>query len=546
MNQFLVQSDFITQASREDIQRCAWNDCLLDRVSETFCAAVTSFCQHPSLQYDWLKYIPEEHITDPFWGQLRRKICRSLRSYRVLQTGTGDLKYPENLRWLFPYHYNRDDQPLFEDLYHRKIYLSSHYSGYYNSVKAIGVRPISIDELLERVEPYLKGSKPRICQISPQDDWHTRVSELLESWTKTRLTRVLDLPMVPLLNGTLASTAYQDIYFPEDMEGRLIPVDSDINIVQKSAVENQARRSLFKTIGVMRASPQFVMCQITAKYTRAPSQITLEQSISHIRYLYWNLGKGENVPNRVFLMDQDENPVYEGFSSRDPAKPDAIYDDLYFETDGPYGTLSIAQAMEAHTINQSAGAKLHFLHRSYLDAVAPDMGRWKEWLGHAFQVRYVPRMVNNYTISPLLKTILESHSHILLGVLKTYWSKYETTKTPSLTAEIKKTHVPCENGSVRLDCTYLPLPDLRALLSDVHVNQPFPFLITPSPWKDDVMSNWGFLTKFGVKSGADHSFFKIIVEELQKIEPLGDAKDGYFQLYQNLSDRCSDDSNSLR
>lgn len=63
------------------------------------------------------------------------------------------------------------------------------------------------------------------------------VSKLLESWAKTRCVDVMSFHMVPLLDGTLVSTLNQDIYFPEDMEGRLIPADLDINIVQNSAAE---------------------------------------------------------------------------------------------------------------------------------------------------------------------------------------------------------------------------------------------------------------------------------------------------------------------
>ena len=120
---------------------------------------------------------------------------------------------------------------------------------------------------------------------------------------------------------------------------------------------------------------QFVVGQIKARYKRAPSQIILEQLISHIHYLHWNAGKDKPIPSRIFLMDQDETPVYEeGFGSRGPARLDAIHNDLYFQMDSPYGTLSISQIMEAPTTEHTAEAKVHFLHRAYLNTVAPDMG----------------------------------------------------------------------------------------------------------------------------------------------------------------------------
>src|ERR1700733_1048768 len=99
--QFLIQSDFLTQSSREDVVHSDRNEAILDGVAETFRDAVLEFCEHSSLQYEWLEYLPGSFISDDFWAQLSRKIIRLLKRTKVLRTrGQGTLKRPKGIRYL--------------------------------------------------------------------------------------------------------------------------------------------------------------------------------------------------------------------------------------------------------------------------------------------------------------------------------------------------------------------------------------------------------------------------------------------------------------
>lgn len=62
--QFLIQSDFITQASREDIFDSAWNNRLLDEVVEAFISNVITFSSHPTLEYHWLRFVLIDPVPD--------------------------------------------------------------------------------------------------------------------------------------------------------------------------------------------------------------------------------------------------------------------------------------------------------------------------------------------------------------------------------------------------------------------------------------------------------------------------------------------------
>lgn len=83
--QILIQSDFITQASREDIFDSAWNNRLLDEVTETFIDSVNTFSKHPTLQYHWLRYVQMQTVADDVWGRLQSKLFKRLASWEIFR-----------------------------------------------------------------------------------------------------------------------------------------------------------------------------------------------------------------------------------------------------------------------------------------------------------------------------------------------------------------------------------------------------------------------------------------------------------------------------
>ena len=99
--QFLIQSDFITQASREDVFHSVRNEHLLSGVAETFRDAVLKFCDHPSLQYQWMRYLPSNSISDEFWKTLQPKIIYLLRNTCCLRPWSEtSLCLPRQLHWV--------------------------------------------------------------------------------------------------------------------------------------------------------------------------------------------------------------------------------------------------------------------------------------------------------------------------------------------------------------------------------------------------------------------------------------------------------------
>ena len=83
--QFQIQSDFITQASREDIVHSPRSFAVREGVAEAFRDAVVQFCQQPSdLRFQWTKFLPGATISDTFWATLLPRIIAHLQVSPIL------------------------------------------------------------------------------------------------------------------------------------------------------------------------------------------------------------------------------------------------------------------------------------------------------------------------------------------------------------------------------------------------------------------------------------------------------------------------------
>lgn len=539
--QFLVQSDFITQASREGIHQCPWNDAILDGVAETFCDAVLRFCHDSSLQYKWLRHVPGKSISDPFWARLRDKIFDLLQWQRILRTWSGTrLEYPLKVRQLGSVCLDRYGQPLFDDL-EEEIYLSPHYE-WSPALDHLGVDNITYPQLIPRIQKYLEGNDPRILQPVHDDDWHTRVAYLLQNGLGDNppsvVNSIKDLPLIPLLNGELSSAVSKEIFFPYDENGIPIPTDLDFYLVEPPSIRNKERKSLFKALGVGYCKPDLVVDRITRRYDM-PDTVDLGNSISHLRYLYWSLPQNASLDVRTFLIDKNEMPVY----SKLVAFGSAIVDDLYFETDGTYGVKRLAQEVGSQEI--------HFLHPSYLDAVPSDVRRhgrsWVQWLEDVAAVRRIPRLKERSgspRLSKVFRRIVERCPNLLIGVLKSYWDYYDLDKTPEVLRELGDAVVPCENTEPKsLRDTYLPLTDLKDMCADFTVCDKMPFLRLPSEFRHDNLLEWEFLAKLEVGTKADLWFFVDALRYLVQKNQQGcgeEARKGLFKVYEEIAGRCPD------
>lgn len=476
-------------------------------------------------------------------------IVSRLQNYPILLTRGGVLKYPRGLQHLSARHCDQYGEPLFDDL-NTEIYLSPLYpwSERLDDLKSLGVTNISYPSLLARLDPYLNGSHPRILEPTFDDDWHTRVANLLMRALSTKDINITDrikkMRLIPLSDGTLSSNEGGCIYFPDDSRGNSIPTDLGLLMVGRAALQNETRRSLFEKLGVSHCDPAFVNDRILRKYNRRGT-VTLNNSISHLHYLYQTTARGESLDHQIFLMDQDKMPIYRIFVTFGER---LVVDDLYFETPGEYGTQQLAQKLQSAAREQGRqGFKIHFIHPSYVEAAPPDVrsdGRsWERWLEDMASVRRIPKFKESAMpnrISKLFRDVVSLRPEILIGLLKTYWDGYERDLTPEIIGAIQSAEVPCQgtNSFYSLRSTHFPSAELREFCSRATILDKFEFfLVIPPAWTTDTTVGWEFLENFGVGLKPDLQFFKDIFHCLREEFTPSQAQTGYFAIYEEVSRR---------
>lgn len=465
-------------------------------------------------------------------------IIEALAEHPILLTRKGVRQLPSRLQRLSERHCDKHGEPLFEDL-QQEVYLSSDYRPENREyLRELGVTTLSWNNIIARINPYLQGETPRFLHSDQDDDWHTRVANLLMRGLKDKdvESKIKGLPLIPLRDGSLCQNRSKMIFFPTDNLGNYIPSDLGLPIVDDDALKNNARKSLYEKLGVQYCQPSFVASQIVKRYV-PPHRINLADSISHLKYLYQTLPDDEALNDCIFVMNQSEVPIYRKFVTFGRS---ITVDDLYFDTIGDFGTRHLAQELKS---NASPG--IHILHDSYLEAISLNeeiKGRsWKQWLEKKALIRRVPRLRHSSTtgISPLFTQIIAFRPQLLVGLLKRYWNSYKSQKTDAIEEAIRNAEVPC-NGTDTLrplKATYLPTPQLTKICQQACVIDYFDLFVdlgSSSEASETGLAQWEFLNLFGVGIKPDIDFFRDILSVLTEDVTGQELKRGLFYVYEQL------------
>ncbi|KAF4628320.1 hypothetical protein G7Y89_g9830 [Cudoniella acicularis] len=515
---FLIQSDFITQASREDVFHSPRNKRLLSGVAETFQAAVLRFCEHPSLRYQWMRYLPDDSISDEFWKTLRPKIISLLTNTRCLWSWSeSSLQLPSKLYRITPNFKDRWGQPLFEDSVPEE-YLSQDYSNEdFRLLKILSVRIISFARMITKIRADLEKTNSKMRATDTDKDWHMRTAKLLSSpfkmpFLEKFIKDVESLELIPLQDGRWVSTEASPNYFPES---RSIPIPTDLglNLVQPAAVANPDRKALLWNLGVTEAPAKKITDLIIKRYDEV-SNCTMEENISHLRYLYWNRPHDSSaVDEDIFLMNQNEVPVFRIGASKEH---------LYFgEEEEEYGPWQLLRSVSVESPSTPV-LHVNFLHKAYLEAVPLEAlqygNSWKTWLSNYAGVHSSPQLTDPTLskISTEFKYIMEHRSEKLAGLLKRFWSFYEHRMAPFVVKKLKRCLVPTTRSDMwMLQSTFVPLPKLIEITERLKIVN-FPFLNTPQPLTNEDENEWQFLKRFGVQCTNDLRFYLTALESISE------------------------------
>jgi hypothetical protein len=477
------------------------NEKIRDGIAEAFLEAVCQFCNHPTLQYKWPRYIPQK-ISNPFWKCLEDNIHELLKGRAILRGHRHGPLWPiSQLKKIEADFKDESGNPLVADL-DEEMYLASEYAQEDIAVlKSLGLGVLKFDDVIARFQHDLNqpSSKSRFKSPETDDYWHTQTAKLLlrpfkEKWSESSTVAVRRLNCIPLQNGEWTAIADGAVFFPYT-DGILIPTDLGLRIVDGKSITNPTREKLFITLGVKFASIQDITALILGRYKKESSSIGFETSLKDLCFLYSTYAPGKTVNLR-------ESTSLWVFNHRDHRSHDE--EDLYFQSDEEYGFQELMGSV-LEVAPHNSGRTGSFIHPEYckqIEIFAEKPGgshsAFKAWLQECIGILKHPRLVDPKDLtqlSPIFQYIIDSRPDKLLGTLKAHWSSYEAMISTSLASTISNVKVRTNISSTPLGKTFIPSESLTNKCAEFLDIQKFPFLELEN---EPDTEGWRFLSKFHV------------------------------------------------
>ncbi|KAJ4267510.1 hypothetical protein NW762_003617 [Fusarium torreyae] len=555
---FLIHTDFVTEASRQGIVVTSLrNRALLNGIADCFIKAIQEFCQHPTLQYQWMRWLPQRNSYpwDSFWSGLLERIEERIQEVKILRTlGTGRLDFIHKLCRLQPWLRDKNGDPLFTDI-DEEVYLAKEYSR--DDLKLLepyGLESVSPSDVIARVENDLGKDleASRMKNPATDNEWHSLAARALILLKNTATLgaaqdRLKRLELIPLENGEWVSASSGPLYYSHSSGQLAIPDDLDLSLVDPDAAKNPDRRALFDKFGVIEALVKDVRSLILGKrLVPMADEAALAASVSHLNFLYLSEGLLEDGDPLASLRDYR---VYD----QDMKACSPIRQDVYITTDDEYGPSELLKSD-----SDTTGFAASFLHDAYLDKEpATPQGcewTWEEWMQLRLSLRRHLRLTQKNAqgrleISPVFRFIERHRPECLLGALQRVWGfeRAEVTASTEIVNELRDMEVSCKGGnefslSEPLSTTYLPLPELEGKHSRYAEDEDFVFLDLGEPIiSSTYRTKWGFLVDdLGVGHTDDLKFYLSILRTIRYSNTVaGIRRDTrVLDLYEVIHARC--------
>ncbi|KAI8635259.1 hypothetical protein F5Y19DRAFT_5509 [Xylariaceae sp. FL1651] len=455
---FLIQADFVTDANRQDIvQDSLRNLGLVQAVADAFIRAILQFCDHHSLRFQWMRYLPEKKDQpDTKWRGLWLNLVQDIES-RLKKTALFYGRRNSQKRLLTDLLRLRSDifdekgDPLFEEDAPGRI-ISHHYiQSDLSTLTKYGLRWVSIYDILEWVKRDLsRGISSRMKSSATPESWHSKVARLLNIIFDKNFQICADfrrLQMIPSNDGAWVSCQQTSVYF-YTINALEIPSNIDLRLVMKSIV-NLDRLTLFKNMGVKIASVDMIRESILRFYIEngKPDLVT---SAKHLGFLYSTHEEpGRKRPFMEYamlkLLDQNERL----------SRP--LSDRMYISNADPYGAWELFRCKPDQN---AAGFPASFLHQAYLENAPAETEEesWVDWLCDSVGVRrYVAFGPDKHDIEAL-NYILTYRPEKFLGAFHEFFLR-DPTSARNVQLDPSAT-VLCRGGrKIPLTDTYFPTSD---------------------------------------------------------------------------------------
>ncbi|OHF03686.1 hypothetical protein CORC01_01005 [Colletotrichum orchidophilum] len=530
---FIIQADFVTNSSREGIvTSSARNLAIRDGIATCFVEAMEELCQHPTLQFQWMRWLPQRHSYPwgSFWNALLEDIMSRIKKSKILRTrGSGRLGEIHALRRLQSNWLDGNGTPLFEDL-NAEIYTAKEYNiTDLSLLEPYGLRWLSAEERIARVEMDLSQptDKSRMKSPSTSTQWHslaaTAIQRLANTASPQNLARIHSLEIIPLRDGSWTSTngSRRPIYFPRCQDGLEIPANLPLSLVSLDASVIDERHKLFELLGVQTAAAE----EIRSFIFRDPvpmlkTEATLLASVDNLRFLYLShstIPDEENATafSSVFVFDH----------TMEVGLPH--HQDIYLATNNLYGPHQLLQP----TSSQTGGFFVPFLHSQYSESPPEtpigSQQTWSDWLEHFLRVRSRLRLTaatSPENLSPELDYVRMFRPACFIGALQHHWTLLDKDEdaSPRFIRKLRTLSVVCQDGrEYPLSETTLPLSELQAICSSYLEDSTINFLqIDEAIHSASYQSKWAFLVdELGVRARDDVNYYLSILQCIIEAQP---------------------------
>ncbi|KAI1748144.1 hypothetical protein F4782DRAFT_384783 [Xylaria castorea] len=461
---FLIQADFVTDANRQDVVGDSLrNYQLVDSVADSFIKAVLQFCEHDTLRFQWMRYLPDKESKKKnewrgLWLSLVQSIERRLGQAPILfsRDSLSPRLFSALRRLQVGTHDDEFGNPLFHDENPGKVVSHCYYRTDLNILTDYGLPWATFDDIMEWVTKDLKrGTLSRIRSSSMSDDWHSRVSRLLNMPFKKKWAAQLKLKrlaLIPLAGGAWVSAEQAPIYF-QNINDLQIPSDINIRLVARDVV-NADRIALFENLGVKMASVSLVRESIFHFYNwKHPDQDPdLETSKRHLEFLYLTeneVGQISESFNRLKVLDQNRTAVM----------PASAY--IYIVNDDLYGPRELfRKTVEGPNPGDGApGWSVSFVHQEYFQNPPADTKdtTWVDWFYDKLEVE---RYVNLEIMLNTRDYIQRYRPEKFLGTLEVFY-QHNASFMPTFIESVRNAVVLCRgNHKLPLKETLFPTTEL--------------------------------------------------------------------------------------
>ncbi|KAK0610737.1 hypothetical protein B0T14DRAFT_487161 [Immersiella caudata] len=493
---FLIHTDFVTVANREDIVvESPRNKKLRSALSSALISAMTRMCgKSDKLRFQWMQYLPDQKrpLTEPFWKTFTDEVRETLADNPLLVDRVSSRMHTlKQLRRLTPDMLDESGAPLLEDLHRpQNVYPASDYTADNLSLLThYGLGKMSMEDVIIRIAADLERPLSKMRNPNIGHDWHSRVANLLIKMQaasvpmRTLKDHFRGVSILPLSDGSWTKPDNNDVYFPTTTDGLEIPSGLGLKLIDLEAAAHQGRYRLFQALGVTVIDSEAVRGMIleTLSSTRA-RLLDRSASFGFLHFLY-----------RTHPADTHITP-YKAICLFKSTTGHCIpsQEDVYFPDDnGKYSPAKLGVP------------GVTYIHSYYLDRPQLPSGRggdsrkmtWRQWLRECIGIRQHLRLAtpSGKSCSPEVAHVAASMPEKFLGLLQSIWQEGDH-KSEELLDELRETQVICEGGQkVALKNAILPLPPLKQICARYTDNiDGVPFLKLESAVTDGD-TKWQFL-----------------------------------------------------